>query len=107
VQLGEDEFVDIAVFSAFVQSKSARLVVLGICEGNGLADLLLDRGIETVIYWLNTVEDQHAIMFSRRFFAILSEGLSVLDAFNGGKLLLPVWVAEGSLRIAGYRNLKI
>jgi hypothetical protein len=104
IDLG-NEHIDITTFAAFAQSKKAKLVILGVCEGRFLANLLLDKGIETVVYWLNPVEDEHAIKFVRIFFTSLSEGKTVQGAVDNAKLLLPQWVGEGSLRVDGHKLL--
>lgn len=105
IALSDSEYVDISAFCDFVKSKKAKLVVLGVCVGSDLAKMLLDSGIQTVVYWLNAVEDKYAIIFARIFFSSLSDGNTVQGSIENARILLPAHIGRGSLRVRGYRLL--
>jgi hypothetical protein len=104
INMGGDEYVSIAAFSSFAAIKKIRLVVLGVCEGSWAAEMLLAKGVEAVVFWLSEVDDDHAKIFARIFFASLSDGNSLQGAIENVKFLLPDSVSP-NLIIKGYRFL--
>jgi len=71
-----------------VQLTGVKLVLLGACESTRLADQLSGI-VGNVISYTQGVGKTDALRFAKAFFTKIREGLSVEDAYNEGKRIVP------------------
>jgi hypothetical protein len=80
-----------------LQNARVRVAVFGACESGrrdglsawtGVAPAIVERGVPAVVAMQYEVLDDHAVAFSRMFYASLAAGLSVDEAVSAGRLAM-------------------
>lgn len=78
---GREQGVQGAALAAALKDRGVRLVVMNACSSDGYSDALA-AVVDVVICTTEEVEDETATYFSETFYASLSQGFTVAEAFR-------------------------
>lgn len=76
-EVGGEAFIDAKELAQAVQESYIPLVVLNVCESENPASLLSTVGVQTVIGMIESIYDDHAVMFARELYSALAAGQPV------------------------------
>jgi tetratricopeptide (TPR) repeat protein len=84
-EVGAEAFIQAKELAQAVQESCIPLVVLNVCESEHPANLLSAAGLQTVIGMIESIYDDHAIMFAREIYSALAAGQSVERSLQRAK----------------------